>query len=126
VRHCWTVVFSSFATLAFAEIGSAADLPAAPVNPPAVVAAPDWSAFYLGIEGGGGIGSSDRHFFIGTSTGNFEVDGAIAGGTVGYNKQWGNLVGGLEGDFHGAALTAERVVQIAHSPAKPTPRGWRP
>jgi outer membrane immunogenic protein len=99
VRHCWAVILSFVATLVFAETVSAADLPGAPVNPPGVIAAPDWSGFYLGVEGGDGFGNSRKNFSAGTSTGDFKIDGAIGGGTVGYDKQWGNIVAGLEGDF---------------------------
>jgi outer membrane immunogenic protein len=87
------------ATVAATETGCAADLAAAPLNTAPVIAAANWTELYLGVEGGGGIGSANRHFSIGTSTGSFEVDGAIAGGTIGYNKQWGSVVAGLEGDF---------------------------
>jgi outer membrane immunogenic protein len=85
--------------LAIVETGSAADLPGTPLNPPAVVPGFSWSGFYLGVEGGGGFGSSQKTFSTGTHTDDFKVDGAIAGGTVGYNKQWGSVVAGLEGDF---------------------------
>lgn len=108
MRRWWVTFFACSAALAIAKTGSAADLPAASVIPPPVVLAPDWSGFYLGVAGGGGFGSSQKTFSNGMQTPEFKVDGAIVGGTVGYNKQWGNIVAGLEGDFswsevHGSA-----------------------
>ena len=99
MRHCCAAFLALFVALASAQTGSAADLPAAPVNPPGVISAPDWTGLYFGIEGGGGFGNSQKTFSTGTRTDVFKVDGAIGGGAAGYNKQWGNIVAGLEGDF---------------------------
>ena len=83
----------------------AADLPP-PVAPPPrapaayVPAAPawNWSGFYIGINGGYGFGNSDWSQ-SGVTTGNFNVKGGMAGGTLGYNYQIGQLVLGIEGDY---------------------------
>jgi outer membrane immunogenic protein len=89
------VVFLSFIATSIAlEIASAADLPAASVSAPLITPAFDWSGFYLGIEGGGGIGSSSKSFIAGTRTSDFTVSGAIGGGTVGYNVAWGSGIAG--------------------------------
>ena len=64
---------------------------------PVYVASFSWSGFYVGINGGYGFGKSS---WTGTaSTGDFNVNGGLVGGTVGYNMQTGNFVFGLEGDF---------------------------
>jgi len=88
---------------AMTSLAMAADLPArmpakAPLAP--FVAAPTWSGFYIGINGGGGWGQS-RHDFVGlgTSTGNYDVSGGLAGGTAGFNVQSGAVVWGIEGDL---------------------------
>ena len=56
-----------------------------------------WSGFYVGINGGYGFGKSSWSGG-GFTTGDFDVKGAMAGGTVGYNFQTGSWVWGLEGD----------------------------
>jgi outer membrane immunogenic protein len=54
----------------------------------------NWSGFYVGVNGGGGFGSSAWN-----STGSFDISGGQVGGTVGYNYQWGQAVVGVEGDI---------------------------
>lgn len=65
---------------------------------PAYVAAPvyNWTGFYLGINGGGGWGSSS---FSGPFATSFDTSGGLIGATLGYNWQIGQLVVGLEGDI---------------------------
>lgn len=80
---------------------NAADLPrrqAMPTKAPAYVAAYNWTGLYLGINGGGGWGTSEWTNAGGT-TGSFDMDGAVVGGTIGYNWQMNQLVFGLEGDI---------------------------
>ena len=48
----------------------------------------NWTGFYIGINGGGAWGDSKW-----TSVGTFDVSGAMVGGTVGYNWQFGSPVG---------------------------------
>ena len=62
--------------------------PPLPPPPLAPVAAPDWSGFYLGINGG-------VLFNDGSGT-------PLFGGTAGYNVQFGLLVLGVEGDIDAA------------------------
>jgi outer membrane immunogenic protein len=87
----------------------AADLPAPPPPPQAPaayvpVAAPvyNWSGIYVGINGGYGFGDSNWDFssVVGfpASTGNFDINGPLVGGTVGANFQTGQFVFGLEAD----------------------------
>ena len=88
--------------LAAAAPAHAADLPrpAPPVVKAPVVAPPsvyDWTGFYLGVNGGYGWGQSSFDGLSGTA-GNFNTTGWVAGGTAGYNLQYGHVVFGLEGD----------------------------
>ena len=76
----------------------AADLPApapAPYVPP--VRTFSWSGFYLGLNGGYGFGQSKWTSPL-VTLGGFNIDGGLAGGTVGGNYQWGQFVVGVEGD----------------------------
>ncbi len=57
-----------------------------------------WTGFYVGINAGYGFGNSDLTDALGTSTGDFNVNGALAGLTLGYNYQTGMWVWGLEAD----------------------------
>jgi outer membrane immunogenic protein len=50
--------------------------------------------FYVGVNGGGGFGSSNWD-----STGGRDVSGWLAGATTGYNYQIGQTVLGVEGDI---------------------------
>jgi outer membrane immunogenic protein len=84
-------------------VGSAqaADLPRQMVTKAPAYTAPyyNWTGFYVGVNGGGGWGSSAWD-----TTGSFDVSGAMAGGTVGYNWQFGTWVVGLEGDMDWANI----------------------
>lgn len=76
----------------------AADLPIKAATP--VVPIYNWSGFYAGLSAGGSIGSSD-HIDQATGlsdAGGYNVKGGIAGGTLGYNWQFGSFVFGFEGD----------------------------
>jgi outer membrane immunogenic protein len=77
------------------------------VRTPAPVVAPiyspiyNWGGIYAGINGGGVFGSSswsDPGNPFG-STGNFNVNGGLIGGTLGVNYQAESWVFGAEGDF---------------------------
>jgi outer membrane immunogenic protein len=81
-------------------MASAADLPrrahrmptkAAMYEPPFT-----WTGAYVGIYGGGGFGRSN--FSAPLASGGFDLSGAVAGGTLGYNYQMGQAVLGIEGD----------------------------
>jgi len=69
---------------------------------PAVSPLYDWSGFYVGVFGGGGMGN--HNYNNGTPTNfanyliNYDSTGGIAGGEVGYNVQSGSIVVGVEGD----------------------------
>ena len=105
------------AALALAAGGQAlaADLPPAAAPPPrapAAYAPPppfSWSGIYLGINGGYAFGQTSWTSPVGTvlaggvpcvvcTTGNFNANGFLIGGTLGGNYQIGAFVIGLEGD----------------------------
>jgi outer membrane immunogenic protein len=100
-----TVLFSAVA----AGSAFAADLPpAAPPRAPAlyvpaVLPVYNWTGFYIGINGGWAFGQSDWTV-PGATTGNFNVNGGLVGGTIGANWQSDWFVAGIEGDFDGQWL----------------------
>lgn len=68
-----------------------------------------WTGLYVGAFGGGAWGHSD--FAAPLSSGSFNTTGWLAGGTIGYNYQMGQMVLGVEGDaawtdIHGSAPCA--------------------
>ena len=84
----------------------AADLPVkAPIVAPVVLY--NWTGCYIGIEGGYKFGKSQHYFtdpFNGVTwdvTDRFNIDGGLAGGTLGCNYQWPSTrwVLGFEGDW---------------------------
>jgi outer membrane immunogenic protein len=72
----------------------AADLPPYYQPGPAYNPIYTWTGFYVGINGGGGWGSSQWD-----AVNSFDVSGGLIGGTVGYNWQFGQAVLGAEGDI---------------------------
>ena len=77
---------------------SAADLPVK--APPVPIAIYDWTGFYIGVSGGGSLGTS-THIDAATGLGDtlgYNVKGGLVGGTLGYNWQVSNFVFGFEGD----------------------------
>jgi outer membrane immunogenic protein len=72
---------------------NAADIPApapatAPVYVPPRAAVYNWTGFYVGAMGGYGWSNSQGN----------DLKGGFAGGTIGYNAQFGNFVVGVEGE----------------------------
>lgn len=59
----------------------------------------NWRGPYVGLEGGGGWGTSHHSDSTGFSSGSFAVNGGLLGGTAGYNWQTGPIVFGVEGDL---------------------------
>jgi outer membrane immunogenic protein len=96
--------------LAVLTVGSAhgSDMPGRylpPPRAPTYVPFFTWNGFYVGFNAGYGFGQSNWNDTVTSlSTGNFDVSGALLGGTIGYNYQLGGVVLGLEGDLGWAAI----------------------
>jgi len=89
--------------LTAASAAFAADLPRRSLPPPrmpAYVPFFSWTGFYAGMNAGYGFGTSNwTDNLTGLSTGDFDINGALVGGTLGYNVQFGSAVFGLEADI---------------------------
>jgi outer membrane immunogenic protein len=81
----------------------------APAYYPAVPAVYDWGGGYIGINGGYAFGQSEWSDALNpsgsNSTGNFNVNGGLVGGTMGVSGQFGAWVVGVEGDFDWQGLS---------------------
>jgi outer membrane immunogenic protein len=99
------VGMSAIAMLAMSGAVNAADLSPPGYKAPIYTApgAASWNGFYVGVNAGYGMGKSRVTNDVG-STGDFNVKGALAGGTIGYNFQTGNWVWGVEGDLDMSAI----------------------
>jgi outer membrane immunogenic protein len=110
MRKATTILLAATAlALGLAHAASAADLGRKPVyKAPPMNPAYDWSGFYLGIAGGWAWDRTSQTDPTGAgSTGGFDGDGGLIGGTVGYNWQMSpNVVFGLEGDMSWARVEA--------------------
>jgi outer membrane immunogenic protein len=96
------LVLASLGVLAVATMmgsANAADMArrhAMPTKAPLYAAPYNWTGLYVGINGGGGFGTSD---VATVPSGSFNTSGGLVGGTIGYNWQMGQTVFGLEGDI---------------------------
>jgi outer membrane immunogenic protein len=98
-------LIASALALAAAAPAFAADLPPPGGPPPRapvayIPAAPvfTWTGFYVGLNAGYAFGQSNWTSPMGSS-GWFDVNGPLAGGTIGGNYQIGQIVVGAEGDL---------------------------
>jgi outer membrane immunogenic protein len=110
-----------FAGLAIAGPAVAADLPLK-APPPIVAPAFSWTGFYVGVNGGGAWGHSDMStstifdpagYFATTSppainavgAQHINTSGGTFGGQLGFNRQFGAAVLGIEADIEWLGLT---------------------
>src|SRR5258707_13522010 len=91
----YRVVVACVGLLALAG-GSVAEAQPAPYYQPGPAYNPiySWTGFYVGINGGGGWGSSQWD-----AVNSFDVSGGLIGGTVGYKRQFRQEGVGGEGDI---------------------------
>lgn len=75
--------------------------------PPLVNPATNWSGFYIGAMGGYGTENASDDTINGVDV---KIKGGFAGGTVGYNWQFGQWVLGLEGDAAWSDIKASATV----------------
>lgn len=103
------LAIAAFASVTAVSAASAADMaPRYTKAPPPIVEVWTWDKFYVGVNGGYSWGRSDTSgtFYNNTTgvqlsptqSGNINLDGAVLGGQVGKNWQFGNWVAGIELD----------------------------
>ena len=93
-----------------------ADLPIYSKAPAVATPMYDWSGFYVGVFGGGGLGNHNLNNANGPAgfanfTVNYESKGALGGGEAGYNWQSGNIVLGVEGDAFWSSFKGDDAAQ---------------
>ena len=98
-----TVLLAGVALLAASFQAGAADFSMADTTV-AVGSAVDWNGVYVGINGGGAWGEVDWAYVNGPKN-DWNTDGGVVGGTLGYNFQTGPWVLGVEGDFNWADIS---------------------
>jgi outer membrane immunogenic protein len=108
MRKFVSAIGAGLLALAMATPSRAADLAPPPVYKappiqPFVAPAFTWTGFYLGLNGGYGIGSTE---WANVSTDEFQIDGGLVGATLGYNLQTGSWVWGAEGDLDASWIKA--------------------
>jgi outer membrane immunogenic protein len=93
----------------FSGVAAGADLRPGPYAPaPYVLPYYNWTGFYVGVNGGGAWGSSTWSGFS-----SFNTSGGLIGGTVGYNRQFGQVVAGIEGDLDWANIQGGGICSFA-------------
>ncbi len=71
-----------------------------PPRAPAYVPFFSWNGFYVGINAGYGFGQSNwTNTTTSATTGDFDINGGLIGGTIGYNVQLSSVVVGFEADI---------------------------
>jgi outer membrane immunogenic protein len=108
------LVTAGIVALGAAAPAFAADLPARTYTkaPPMVVAAYDWSGFYIGVNGGGGWSHTCWNVVSGLSEGCHDANGGTIGGQVGYRWQMGSFVFGVEAQGNWADISGDNVSQL--------------
>jgi outer membrane immunogenic protein len=105
------LVTTAFGILAATASAMAADLARRsemPIKAPAYLPAFSWTGFYIGANGGGAFGNSTYNF-AGLANNGFDTSGGLAGGTVGFNYQIGQIVWGLEGDGDWSSISGSSL-----------------
>ena len=91
--------YAGLLAVAMAFPSFAADFPGV-AKAPSYASPWNWTGFYVGINGGYAWGTSNwTNPATGATSGDFNLTGALVGGTIGYNLQTGLWVWGAEADI---------------------------
>ena len=82
----------------------------------------NWGGFYVGGQGGYGWGNRDGCFGFTSActdgTFDYDLEGGLAGGQIGYNHMFNNFLLGIEADASFASLSSDDDLLIGGFPAK--------
>ena len=94
--------------------------------PSAPSSAYDWTGFHLGISGGYGFNVDNPSYsyqnvpadvlFLLPTTAHLDADGGIIGGTIELDKQFGQIVLGIEGDLSATDFGEDAMHNVAGDP----------
>jgi len=99
------------ASVAFAPVAGAADLPTPMKAPPYIEPPASWAGWYIGLNAGGVWHQAHNDTAdAGQTTAN--ATGFIGGGQIGYNWQKGNLVVGVEADGSWLSAKAKNITNF--------------
>ncbi|TDH38220.1 porin family protein [Pseudohoeflea suaedae] len=109
--HMMRMIMAAAVAGLLSSTAFAADLtPTSPSYDPAATAY-DWSGAYVGFVAGYLLAEGEHQAPPGFGTRPpYDVDGAMVGGTVGYNWQKGSIIYGVEGDFSLADMSGNVVL----------------
>src|SRR6185437_1118036 len=115
------VLTAAMVAIGFASAANAADMPTkAPIYkaPPAVVAPYNWTGFYLGVNGGYGWGQTTGDILPAFFGGNYDINGGLFGGQIGFNYQLpaSPLVLGIEADWDWTDIKGSQTVTLLRLP----------
>lgn len=122
-RLAFGLILSSIST----ACALAADLGVGPAHSlkdqPAPVSRPLWTGLYFGVNGGYGWGDGKGDLVVLNPSGtpyatgplpyDLDSEGGFAGLQVGYNRQWGGLVFGIEADIQWSGIDGSSVTSFA-------------
>jgi outer membrane immunogenic protein len=123
MRRFQCALLAAVATIGFASVASAADMPTkAPMYTKAPVMAPlyNWTGFYIGLNAGYSWGRQDNSAVsaagVTVLSNSDHLNGFIGGGQIGYNWQVNQWVFGLEADFQGSGQKGDGSFFIPGNP----------
>jgi outer membrane immunogenic protein len=113
MKKIWFIT-ASLVALGAAAPAFAADLAARPYTkaPPMMMAAYDWSGFYIGLNGGGATSHNCWTLVGGASEGCHDATGGTVGGQIGYRWQQGPVVFGVEAQGNWADFSGDNVSTV--------------
>jgi outer membrane immunogenic protein len=115
MRRLTVALLAAASVAAISTAASAADLKAPVSRAPVMAPAPvfNWTGVYIGAHAGYGWGNKDFSFPGFGSFADFDVDGWLFGGQVGFNYQINQFVFGLEGDISWSDINGSTGCLIA-------------
>src|SRR5665647_1134666 len=99
----------AFSLLGIASANAAFGADMSVKAPEPAIIAPNWTGVYVGIAGGPGWGRAEQTDDTLFTSGRYNTNGGVVGGTLGYNWQAGPAVFGFETDLSYAWIKGSTV-----------------